>query len=157
MTNDSVAASLDLILSDSLHALQQLTGADTWQHVLVGTSQGTGRGADHTAVYVCPARHELAIISFPHRLVLQPDTHDTSRQLRVFPRHRVIVASAANVTGPVLGLEDRMLDDPIRAREDLVLMIPEAASPSGMSEIRVSGTKSGEVAQAVAELHRLKV
>lgn len=107
-------------------------------------------------MYVCRERHDLAIISFPHRLVVQPDTHDTSRQLRVFPRHRVTVASAANITGPVLGLENRMLDDPIRAREELILMIPEAASASGMSEIRITGAKTGEVAQAVAELHRLK-
>lgn len=157
MTNDSVATSLDLILSDALHALQQLTGATSWECVLVGTSQHTGRGADHTAVYVCPERHDLAIISFPHRLVVQPGSHDTSRQLRVFPRHRVTVASAAQVTGPVRGLEDRMADDAIGAREELVLLVPEAASASGMTEIRVTGAKTGEVAQAVAELHRLKV
>ncbi|GAA3593963.1 hypothetical protein GCM10022223_06190 [Kineosporia mesophila] len=157
MTNDSVPASLDLILRDALHALQQLSGAENWKNLLVGNSQGTGRGADHAAVYACSERHELAIISFPHRLVVQPGVHDTSRQVRVFPRHRVIVASAAHLTGPVGGLEDKMLHDPIRAREELLLMVPDAGSPSGMTEIRVTGDKSGEVARAVAELTALKV
>jgi len=157
MTNDAVTASLDLILRDAGHALQQLTGTDAWKHLLVGTSQGTGRGADHAAVYMCAERHDLAIVSFPHRLVLQPNVHDTLRHVRVFPRHRVIVASAAHLTGPVRGMESQMLDDPVRAREDLLLMVPDAASPSGMAEIRVTGEKTGAVAQAVADLHALKV
>ncbi|GLY29885.1 hypothetical protein [Kineosporia sp. NBRC 101731] len=157
MTNDAVTTSLDLILRDALHALQQLSGADTWKHLLVGTSQGTGRGADHAAVYACPERHELAIISFPHRLVMQPGAHDTSRLVRVFPRHRVIVASAAHLTGPVGGLENQMPHDPVRAREELLLMVPDAGSSSGMTEIRITGYQSGEVARAVAELTALKV
>lgn len=118
---------------------------------------GTGRGADHAAVYACPERHDLAIISFPHRLVVQPDVHDTSRLLRVFPRHRVIVASAAHLTGPIGGLEDRMQHDPVRAREELLLMVPEPGSASGLVEIRICGDHSGEVARAVAELHALKI
>ncbi|MBT0769079.1 hypothetical protein KIH74_09090 [Kineosporia sp. J2-2] len=156
MTNDAQSTSLDLILRDAVHALQQLTGTDTWKHVLVGTSQGTGRGADHTAVYLCTERRDLAIISFPHRLVVQPNVHDTLRHVRVFPRHRIIVASAAYLTGPVGGMEAQMLDDPVRAREDLLLMVPDAASASGMAEIRVTGAQTGEVARAVAELHALK-
>jgi hypothetical protein len=157
MTNDTLAASLDLILADARHALNQLTGTDTWKHLLVGTSQGTARGADHAAVYACPERHDLAIVSFPHRLVMQPNVHDTLRHVRVFPRHRVIVASAAHLTGPVRGMENQMLDDPVRAREDLLLIVPDAAAPSGLAEIRVTGDQSGEVARAVAELHALKI
>ncbi|GAB3271005.1 hypothetical protein [Kineosporia babensis] len=155
MTKDP--ASLELILQDARQALVQLTGTDTWQSVLVGISQGTGRGADHAALYVCPERHDLAIISFPHRLISQPNLHDSSRYLRVFPRHRVTVASAAHLTGPVRGLEAQMHNEPIQAREDLVLMIPDPASPSGLHEIRISGARTGQVAQAVAELHALKV
>lgn len=154
MTNDS--ASLEAILRDAQRALIQLTGADTWKHVLVGTSQGTGRGADHTALYVCPERHDLAVISFPHRLVVQPDSHDTSRYLRVFPRHRVIVTSAAHLSGPIRGLEDQMAHDPVQAREVLVLMVPDPASASGLHEIRITGDRTGQVAQAVADLHALK-
>ncbi len=56
MPNESARKSLDLILRDSLQALQQLTGAENWQCLLVGTSQAPAAGP--TTRRSTPARND---------------------------------------------------------------------------------------------------